>query len=258
MATTPVAVGSRFKLHTRATWSAREDRLPSLVWLALIWFGMIVGFGVDIPRFRHELPPPSAVAYVHGAVFTVWLLLLTAQILLVVRDRVALHRKLGWFTANWAGLMLVLGVWVAMVAKGPVPSGPGSPQFLSVNFGSLIAFAVFVLWGVALRKNPAAHKRIMILSTVAILDPGYGRISGWLFRDPHSMLLWFLWNFWGDILVLAAMAAWDAKRGRLMKQFAVGAVCLVALQWVQVVLYFWAPWKVFTTGLVATWTTHFR
>lgn len=258
MATTPVAMRSRLALHTRATWSAREDRLPSLVWLALIWSGMIVGFGVDIPRFSHQLPPPSTVIYVHGAVFTVWLLLLTAQILLVVRNRVALHRKLGWFTAGWAGLMLVLGVWVAMVAKGPVPFGPASPQFLSVNFGSLIAFAALVLWGVALRKNPAAHKRIMILSTVAILDPGYGRISGWLFQEPHSMLLWFVFNFWGDLLVLTAMAIWDARLGRLMKQFAVGAACLVALQWVQAALYFWAPWKVFTTGLVTTWASHFR
>lgn len=257
MATTPIAVSSRFKLHTRATWSAREDRLPSLVWLALIWFGMIAGFGSDMPRFRHQFPPPSTVVYVHGAVFTVWLLLLTAQILLVVRNRIAMHRKLGWFTASWAGLMLVLGVWVAMVAKGPVPSGPPSPQFLSVNFGSLIAFAAFVLWGVALSKNPAAHKRIMVLSTVAILDPGYGRVSGWLWPEPHSMLLWFFFNFWGDMLVLAAMAIWDAKRGRLMKQFAVGAVGLIVIECFQVALYFWAPWKIFTTGLVATWARHF-
>ena len=85
--------------------------------------------------------------------------------------------------------MVVLGLWTAMVAKAPVDSGPASPQFLSVNFGSLIAFVFFVSWGVALRGNPAAHKRIMILSTVAILDPGYGRLSSWLWPEPQSMLL---------------------------------------------------------------------
>jgi hypothetical protein len=57
---------SRFKWHTRATWSSREDRIPSLVWLALIWFGMIAGFGVDMPRFLHESPPPAAVVDVHA------------------------------------------------------------------------------------------------------------------------------------------------------------------------------------------------
>jgi hypothetical protein len=93
--------------------------------------------------------------------------------------------------------MVVLGLWTAMVAKAPVDSGPASPQFLSVNFGSLFAFIFFVFWGVALRGNPAAHKRIMILSTVAILDPGYGRLTGWLWPEPHSMLTWYFFNFLG-------------------------------------------------------------
>jgi hypothetical protein len=88
-----------------------------------------------MPRFLHESPPPAAVVDVHAVVFTVWLLLLTAQVLLVVGDRVALHRRLGWFMAGWAGVMVVLGVWTAMVAKAPVDFGPASPQFLSVNFG---------------------------------------------------------------------------------------------------------------------------
>jgi hypothetical protein len=71
MPTAPAVVRSRFKWHTRATWSAREDRIPSLVWLALIWFGMVAGFGVDMPRFLHESPPPAAVVDVHAVVFTV-------------------------------------------------------------------------------------------------------------------------------------------------------------------------------------------
>ena len=160
--------------------------------------------------------------------------------------------------AGWAGLMVVLGLWTAMVGKAPDDSGPASPQFLSVNFGSLIAFVLLVFWGVALRGNPAAHKRIMILSTVAILDPGYGRLSGWLWPEPQSMLMWYFFNFWGDVLVLTAMAAWDAWRGRLMKQFAAGAIGLVVFHCLQDFLYHWGPWKVFTTGLMAAWARHIR
>lgn len=255
---TAVSARPRIKWHTRASWSAREDRLPSLVWLGLIWLGMIAGFGVDMRRFLHEVPTPSVVVDVHAFVFTGWLLLLTAQVLLVVGDRVALHRRLGWFTAGWAGLMFVLGLWTAMVAKAPVASGPASPQFLAVNFGSLIAFVLLVAWGVVLRGNPAAHKRIMILSTIAILDPGYGRLTGWLWPEPHSMLPWFFYNFYGDMLVLSLMAAWDAWRGRLMKQFALGAVGLIVLEGLQDFLYHWGPWKAFTATLVAAWVKHFR
>jgi hypothetical protein len=258
MAIAPAVLRPQFKLHSRATWSAREDRLPSLVWLTLIWFGMIAGFGVDMRRFLHQSPPPSAVVDVHAVVFTMWLLLVTAQVFLVVGNRVSLHRRLGWLTAGWAGLMVVLGVWTAMAAKAPIDSGPASPPFLSVNFGSLAAFVFFVFWGVALRANPAAHKRLMILSTVAILDPGPGRLTGWLWPEPHSMLAWYFYNFWGDVLVLAAMAAWDARRGRLMKQFVVGAMGLIISEGLMDFLYHWGPWKIFTMGLVAAWVRHFR
>jgi hypothetical protein len=92
--------GSRTMWHVRGMWSAREDRVPSAVWLGILWVGMIAGFGVDIPGFVRRNPPPPTVMWVHGAVFTVWMLLLTAQVLLVLRDRVAWHRKLGWFPAR--------------------------------------------------------------------------------------------------------------------------------------------------------------
>lgn len=257
MAEAVAAARPGMKWHTRGAWSTREDRLPSLVWVALIWFGMIAGFGVDMPRFLHETPPPAKVVYVHAFVYTVWLLILTAQVLLVVKDRVALHRRLGWFAAGWAGLMVVLGLWVAMVAKGPVAAGPGSPQFLAMNFGAIAAFAALLLWGIALRGNPAAHKRVMILATIAILDPGYARLSQWLIHEPPSIAWWFVWNFYGNLLIIGLMAAWDLWNGRLMKQFVVGAAALLALEGLQDFLYHWEPWKAFAVGLLASWARHF-
>jgi hypothetical protein len=245
--------------HTRATWSAREDRLPSLVWLAFIWFGMIAGFGTDLRRFLHENPSPSWVVHIHAFVFTIWLLLLTAQVLLVAGDRVALHRRLGWFAASWVCLMAVLGTWAAMVAKAPVVSGPASPQFLSLQMGALIAFVALTGWGIVLRKNPAAHKRIMILATVAILDPGYGRLAAWIWpQEPSSTLMWFFWDYGANVLLVGLMAAWDLRCGRLMKQFVIAAVGLLAVEYCEVLLYHWGPWKAFTTRLVASWATHFR
>jgi len=45
-------------LHVRGTWSARDDRTASAVWLGLLWLGMIAGFGLDIPLYLHEKPAP--------------------------------------------------------------------------------------------------------------------------------------------------------------------------------------------------------
>lgn len=54
------------------------------------------------------------------------------------------------------------------------------------------------------------------------------------------------------------MAAWDAWRGRLMRQFILGAVGLAGLECLEDFLYHRGPWKVFTTGLIAAWARHFR
>jgi len=62
----------------------------------------------------HENPPASCVVHVHAFVFTIWLLLLSAQILLVVGNQVASHRRLGWFAAIWICRMAILGAWAAM------------------------------------------------------------------------------------------------------------------------------------------------
>ena len=255
MATALVVRRTGFALHTRATWSAREDRRAFAVWLGLLWPGLLAGFGVDLRRFFHETPPAPSVVGVHAFVFTGWMLLLTTQVLLVLGDRVAWHRKLGWLTAGWACLIAVLGPWAAMASQSLDLHGPEYvPPFISVQFGDIAGFVLFVAWGIALRKNPAAHKRMMILSTIALIDAGFGRFSGWLWpAEPASRIVWFLWEFYGNVLVLALMVAWDWRRGRLMKQFVLGASLLVVMEIAETLLYFWGPWREMTASWVHAW-----
>lgn len=246
-------------LHVRGNWSARDDRTASAVWLGILWVGMIAGFGVDMPRYLHEKPAPPVVLHVHAAVFTVWMLLLTAQILLVLRDRVALHRKLGWFLVGWACVMAVMGPWAAMASQAHNISSPVDiSPFLSVNIIDIVGFLVLLAWGIALRKNPAAHKRMMVLSTVSLADPGFARFSEFIWpNEPHSVALWFLYTFYGNALLIALMTIWDWRRGRLMQSFVVGAAATLAAEWIASLLYFWGPWKTFTHSLVVAWVQHF-
>ncbi len=175
MATASTIQKSRLTWHLRGTWSSREDRKASAVWLGILWVGMIAGFGVDFPGYLHRNPPAPIVVHFHAAVFTVWMLLLSAQVLLVLRDRVALHRKLGVFAVGWACLMAVMGpvAFIAIVAQDAKLHGPFPYPFISVHVVDIGGFLVLLLaCGIALRKNPAAHKRMMILSTVALADAG--------------------------------------------------------------------------------------
>ena len=236
-----------------------DDRTPSAVWLGLLWLGMILGFGVDFHRFLHEHPSAPRILYVHAIVFTGWMLLLTAQVLLVLGDRIAWHRKLGWFLAGRACLMVILGPWGVMASQAAALGTPFSdPPFLSDNITSMVSFVVILAWGIALRKNPAAHRRLMILTTVAICDPGFGRFSQFLWpNEPHSVVVWFFYSFYGNVLLVTLMAAWDLWRGRLIRSFVFAASGMLAAEAAASMLYFWPPWKAVTLSWVQLWATHF-
>ena len=239
-------------LHTRGAWSPREDRVPSAVWLGILWLGMIAGFGVDFSGFLKQMPPAPKVIWVHAFVFTMWMVLLTVQVLLVLRDHVAWHRKFGWFVASWALLMAVLGPWAALASQVvTLHTQYFDPAFLSVNLVDIGAFLPLLAWAIMLRKNPAAHRRMVILATIALADPGFARFTEWLWpTEPHSVTPWFFYVFYGNVLLVALMAAWDWWRGRLMRSFVIGAAALLASEVVCSLLYFWGPWKSATTAFV--------
>jgi hypothetical protein len=83
-------------------------------------------------------PLPSRFVQVHAALFSCWIILLIAQVLLVATGQVRLHRKIGMGGAARAAGMIVSGFAVALdsAARGFVP--PGSPfdpkTFLAVRF----------------------------------------------------------------------------------------------------------------------------
>src|SRR2546422_10715298 len=80
---------------------------------------VIVGFSRSFflrPLFP-ELPSPAEmIFYVHGVVFTAWIVLLVVQASLVAGGRTELHRKIGPFSAVLAVAMVVLGTLGALIA----------------------------------------------------------------------------------------------------------------------------------------------
>ncbi|SEG69618.1 hypothetical protein SAMN05421819_4366 [Bryocella elongata] len=258
MPSAAVIPGPRRMLHVRATWSAREDRMPSVVWLGVLWVGIVAGFGLDFPRYLHEKPAVPMVVHVHAVVFSVWMFLLTAQVLLVVKNRVDMHRKLGWVLVGWVCLMAVLGPWAALASQANAVHTPMyDPQFLAVNIVDIGCFVALFAWGIVLRKNPAAHKRMVMLSMASIADPGFNRLLGYFYpNEPQSVLPWFFYVFYGNVLLVALMAGWDWYKGRLMRQFVVGAALLLGAEFACSAVYFWKPWASVATSWIAAYARH--
>jgi len=261
MVTAPPLQRPRTFLHIRGSWSARDDRIPPAVWLGIFLLGTIAGFGVDIPSFARETPPAPTIVDIHAFIFTAWLFILAAQVLFVLGDRVAWHKRMGWIAAFWVGLMAVVGPWAALSFQAVNLHSPQSdPGFLSVQLGGIIAFVALTSWGFALRRNPAAHRRMMMLATASVAGPGFARFNGHLLHlshllhlPPHSVLSAFVSLFYGDMLLLILMAAWDWWRGRLMRSFVIGAAALIAVEVLMSASLFWAPWKGLALSMIRAW-----
>lgn len=123
-------------------------------------------------------PLPSPMLRVHGLVFTAWMLLLVTQAALVSARRVAWHRTLGVVAFGLVPLMIGLGVIAAIDALGRrVSIGPLDPATsLALPLVNITAFAIVIGAAWRARRQPDAHKRLVVLATVSLSTAALGRI----------------------------------------------------------------------------------
>lgn len=122
-------------------------------------------------------PLPSPILHVHGAVFTLWMLLFTVQAALISARRVKWHRALGTVAFCLPPVMIVLGVIAAVDAlRRGVQIGPLDP---SVSFAipaiGLICFVIVIYASWRARRRPDAHKRLILLATAGLVEAAFGR-----------------------------------------------------------------------------------
>jgi hypothetical protein len=161
-----------------STWDrGRWFYVVSAAIIALIIFaGFSRTFYLNQYFAKVDLPP---VLVVHGIVFSSWVILLIVQVSLVEAGRTDIHRKLGVAGACLAAVMIVVGV-MATIHAGRygfrVKGLPPPVIFMVVPIFDLIVFSSLVGTGIYYRKKPDVHKRLMLLSTLAILGPGIARL----------------------------------------------------------------------------------
>lgn len=241
-------------------WDPREDRKVYLVWLGLMWTGLIAGFGLDIRyHFLRQIPRPAWVVYVHAAVFTAWMLILSAQVLLIQSRRFGLHQRIGKLALWWAALMMVLGPAAALTKDAQLLAMHAADQsfipFLSVIIVDIGGFGLLTAVGYLLRRDPAGHKRLMMLAMVSLADPGYARIAGVLLY-PFPTNFWpnLIATFYGNFLLIGLMAGWDLwRRGTLNRSFAIGAALLVAGEIGAVALEYSPAWNQIAIAIIRAW-----
>ena len=215
---------------------------------------VLVGFARSFflrPLFPDWPSPTERVFYVHGAVFTAWIVLLVTQASFVAAGRTDIHRRTGGFGAGLAALMVVLGVYAALIAaKRPggfidVPVPP--MQFLAVPFFDLLLFGSLVALAIAKRGESQMHKRLMLLATINLTTAAIARWPVVSTLGPPAV-------FGATDLFIVALAAWDVRtRGRLHPATLWGGLAILVSQPLRLLVSGTEVWQAFArwaTGLV--------
>jgi hypothetical protein len=122
-------------------------------------------------------PLPSPILHVHGAVFTVWMLLFIAQAALISGRRTQWHRSLGALAFCLPPIMVVLGLAAAIDAlhRG-VRIGPLDPAVsFAIPMIGIVGFTIVVYAAWRARRRPDAHKRLVLIATMDLVAAAFGR-----------------------------------------------------------------------------------
>lgn len=188
-------------------------------------------------------PLPSRIVHIHGAVFSTWMILLVVQTGLISTRRVEWHRKLGV-----AGFVLACGMVLtvlltaadfAMRAKAK-PNSEALLTLLVVPFTDAAAFAVLAGLAYPLRKNAAAHKRLIIIATAGLTRAALVR---WhvpiLFQHQHAA-------YTATYVFLVLLATYDLWSTRKIHRATIwGSVFLILMGQIGGFIGPTAPWHAF-------------
>ena len=150
-------------------------------------------------------PLPSVIIHLHGAAFSVWIVLLVTQTALVSARRVDVHRRLGIAALFWACLMIVLGLLAATdaLARGAGPPGRDPRAFFAIPVGDMLIFATLIFFSYRNRLNPTVHKRLLVIATVGL---SVAAINRWPFLVRHHNGAPYSYIF---LLMIAAYDLWS-------------------------------------------------
>ncbi len=122
-------------------------------------------------------PLPNRLIHVHGAAFTLWIVLLMVQTTLISAHKVRVHRTLGMVGFGLAVVMVGLGLFASADAlrRGSGPLGLDPKTFFVIPITDMVLFSLFVVFAYRARFRAEAHKRLILIATIALIDAAVGR-----------------------------------------------------------------------------------
>ena len=185
---------------------------------------------------------PARIIHFHGAAFSLWVLLLVTQTSLVAANRVDIHRRLGVFGFLLACTMVILGVLAATnaLSRGFAPPGLDPQTFYVIPITDMLIFSTLIFFAFRNRLDSAAHKRLILIATVALL---IAAIARWPFAFVERKPIPATFISYIFLLMLVGYDLWSLRK--VHRATIWGAVFLVVVQQVRVPLGQTAVWHRF-------------
>lgn len=187
-------------------------------------------------------PLPNRLIHIHGAVFSLWIIFFLAQTVLVAAGNVRLHRILGPYGFALAAFMVVLG-WLAGLSQLHRHIGPlGLPPetFFIIPVTDMLLFGGFVYASWRSRRQPAAHKRLILLATICLMGAA---VSRWPVAviQAHPPLLTVV-----ELSFVLLLVGYDLiSLRRVHRTTALGLLVLALALFVRIPLGMTPPWIAF-------------
>lgn len=181
------------------------------------------------PMMAGVYPDSSPLVHLHGWSFFTWYLLLPLQAGLVRFRRLQLHRTLGWVSLALATVMVLTGVTVLGVQVRTALASTDFSFWLAAGPGilaTMLLFASFYAAALVYRRQPAYHKRLIVVASAA----GMGAAAFRIFAQAFGQVGWILPASIAatNLFILAGMLLDLRREGRIHRVYLVGLpVCLL-------------------------------
>jgi len=191
-------------------------------------------------------PLLNLLVHIHGAAFTLWIILFITQISLVTAGHVSVHRRVGLLGFVLAIVMIVLGTVTASdsLARHVVQPRRDTVEevraFYAVPLGAMLMFSTFVYFGYRDRFQPTVHKRLMWFATMSLVDAGFDR---WPVFDPYSLPVVNLICYTPLLLLLIGYDWWST--GNVQRVTIWSTIFMTAVQQIRHPLGHTAAWQSF-------------
>lgn len=224
--------------------------------LVAVLFPLIVVIGFSrtyyLKQFFASPPIPSMLVHIHGFSMSAWIVLFVVQTWLIRSKRVGLHMTLGWLGVAIGALIIATGFLTGVAAAkfGSNATPPGIPPlaFMIVPVVDVILFGIFLGGAVYLRKRPADHKRLMLLTALNFLPPAIGRFPFEFVLSAGPLV------FFGvpSLLAIAFLLYDRFRTGSFNRIYVAGALLLIVSYPVRLIVSGTDAWMSFAAWLT-TW-----